>query len=500
MVVAIGTLEPRRMLNGNLPPVVSPQSFSISENRPMGYVVGTVVASDPDVGQVLTYGIASGNTNDVFALDPVTGQLTVAKATIDFETLNYYQLLVQVSDNGDPVATRSALMTIVINDLNEAPNFLPPTAFTVAENRPVGHVVGTVTATDPEMNSVTYSLVGGDPKGQFAIHAATGQLTVAKATVDFETTSQYVLQVKAQDNGNPANSRTANITVNITDLNEAPTILWPTTFAISENRPVGYVVGTVRTIDPEGNAVSYSLAGGDPNGQFAINSVSGQLTVAKATIDFETKSQYALQVKAQDNGNPANSRTANITVNIANLNEAPTFLLPTTFTIPENRPNGTVVGTVRTIDPEGHAVTYSIMAGNTGAPFAIHSTTGQLTVFRSSSLNFEVTPQFLLSVKAQDNGSPANSRTQTIIINLTDVVGARVPAATQRLGRSSSADEATFLGEQTSFPAATSAPVSARKATPYDFQMVERPAMLALLNAPADVAATGRGYDDAAGS
>jgi len=365
---------------GQSPPVIMPQTFMISENRSVGHVVGTVVATDPDPGQSVTYAITAGNTSNAFAINAATGQITVNSVPpINFELNPTFQLTVQVTDTGAPTAlSSSATVTVNLLDLNEAPLFLQPTTFTISENRPVGQFVGDVNTSDPEGNTVTYSIVGGDPNAQFAINATTGVITVAKATINFEATPQFLLSVKAQDNGSPANSRTQTITVNIANLNEAPAFLAPTTFTISENRPVGQLVGDVNTSDPEGNTVTYSLVGGNPNAQFAINATTGVITVAKATINFEATPQFLLQVKAQDNGSPANSRTQTITVNIANLNEAPTFLAPTTFTIQENRPNGTVVGTVVTTDPEMNTVTYSITAGNTNNGFAINAASGQI--------------------------------------------------------------------------------------------------------------------------
>ncbi|MEZ5199616.1 MAG: cadherin repeat domain-containing protein, partial [Bacteroidales bacterium] len=46
-------------------PLISNQSFTISENTSNGTSVGTVVASDPDNGQTLTYSIISGNSQEV---------------------------------------------------------------------------------------------------------------------------------------------------------------------------------------------------------------------------------------------------------------------------------------------------------------------------------------------------------------------------------------------------------------------------------------------------
>jgi hypothetical protein len=390
-----------------------------------------VLAIEPDSGQSLTYAITGGNTNGVFAINSATGQLTVAKATIDYETLKQYNLMVQVTDNGTPTPqSNSATVTVNIANLNEPPTFLLPTSFTISENRSVGYVVGTVKAVDPEKNAIAYSITGGDPNAQFAINATTGQITVAKATIDYETRRQFVLQVKAQDNGSPANSRTQNVTVNIANINEAPAFLTPTTFSLAELAPNGTVVGTVRTVDPEGNSVSYSLTGGNLSNAFAINAATGQITVNNsAALNASSTPQFLLSIKATDNGSPSNSRTQTITVNLVRVNQPPAFTGTTTFTIPENRANGTTVGTVTAVDPEATAVTYAITAGNTNGAFVINSSTGVITVANRAALDYETTPQFLLTVKATDSGNPPASRTQTITINLTDIRRARVAAS-----------------------------------------------------------------------
>jgi hypothetical protein len=91
------------------------------------------------------------------------------------------------------------------------------------------------------------------------------------------------------------------------------------------------------------------------------------------------------------------------------------------FTIPENSPNGTIVGTVAANDPDvGQSQTFSIPLGNTGDAFAIDSA-GQITVADSTKLDFETTPSFTLTVQATDNGTPSQSGTGTVIVNLADV-------------------------------------------------------------------------------
>jgi hypothetical protein len=106
---SIGAYEYPRIIE-NKPPSIQDQGFQLNENSPDGTVVGSMVASDPDEGQILTYSIISGNTNGAFAIDALTGILSVvngAALTVDFS------LVVKVQDNG--VSELSSQATIAIN-------------------------------------------------------------------------------------------------------------------------------------------------------------------------------------------------------------------------------------------------------------------------------------------------------------------------------------------------------------------------------------------------
>ena len=104
---------------------------------------------------------------------------------------------------------------------NRAPVFIEGASATrsVAENSAAGTAVGRrVTATDPDGNRVTYSLVGGDTE-LFNIDSATGQISVAQGTsLDFEAKDSYIVSVRARD---PSESReTISMTINVTNVDE----------------------------------------------------------------------------------------------------------------------------------------------------------------------------------------------------------------------------------------------------------------------------------------
>ncbi len=103
----------------NEKPVVNAQRFSGAENSPAGAVVGTLVATDPD-GGALTYSVTGGTGQGVFAVNPTSGQITVANSSrLDFETEPSFTLEIQVTDNGTPRLSAIATITIELTNVDE---------------------------------------------------------------------------------------------------------------------------------------------------------------------------------------------------------------------------------------------------------------------------------------------------------------------------------------------------------------------------------------------
>ncbi len=101
-------------------------------------------------------------------------------------------------------------------------NNVAPTAndatFELVENSPSGTPVGTVIASDPGTDTLTYGITGGTGAAAFAIDPATGQITVLDATrLDFETTLSFSLEVTVTDDDGATDL--ASITIDL--LNRA---------------------------------------------------------------------------------------------------------------------------------------------------------------------------------------------------------------------------------------------------------------------------------------
>jgi hypothetical protein len=100
-------------------------------------------------------------------------------------------------------------------------NNVDPTAndatFSVAENSPNGTAFGTVTASDPGADTLTYSIIGGTGAAAFEIDSMTGEITVLDGSLlDFETTPTLTLDVQVDDGD--GGFATALITIDLVNL------------------------------------------------------------------------------------------------------------------------------------------------------------------------------------------------------------------------------------------------------------------------------------------
>ena len=195
----------------------------------------------------------------------------------------------------------------------------------------------------------------------------------------------------------------AAVTVSLTDLNEAPTAV-DAAFVLAENSGDGTVVGSVSASDVDaGDSLSYAITAGNASGAFAIDSATGEITVAASSqLNFETSPVFNLTVTVTDSGGLTDD--AAVTVSLTDLNEAPTAV-DAAFVLAENTADGTVVGSVSASDVDaGDALSYAITAGDPAGAFAIDAATGEITVAASSQLNFETSPVFNLTVTVTDSG------------------------------------------------------------------------------------------------
>lgn len=138
-------------------------------------------------------------------------------------------------------------------------------SFSVDENSASGTVVGTVSASDPDGDSLSYSITAGNTGSAFAVNSSNGQLTVANPDMlDYETTPQFSMTVQVAD---PAGlSDSATVTVALNDVDESGG-------SEPEDPPAG------DSPFPAGEAVykstCFACHGNDGGGRFVRRSIRG---------------------------------------------------------------------------------------------------------------------------------------------------------------------------------------------------------------------------------
>jgi Cadherin domain len=249
----------------------------------------------------------------------------------------------------------------------------------VAENQ---KAVTTVSAVDPEGSLLVYSIVGGPDASFFTINASTGALSFItepnfEFRLDWDNNKTFDVVVSVTDG---VMTDIQALTVAITDVDEAPVFQSSqTNYTLVEN---GTAVGTFFATDPEGKAVTWSIAGGVDAARFVIDSAGVLRFVAapnfEAPADVGANNIYNVTIGASDGSNMA---TRALAVQVTNLNEGPVIISAggadaASFSVAENTG---LVTTIVADDPDAQDdYGFAIVGGADAALFTIGVANGVL--------------------------------------------------------------------------------------------------------------------------
>ena len=338
------------------------------------------------------------------------------------------------------------------------------TTINLPENTAANEDVGDpYTATDSDMDTLTWTLTGTDASS-FTIVSTSGQIqTKSGVTYDFEATKNtYSVTVGVHDgndgmgNNDTSDDATIEVTINLTDVNEAPDLTTTTSaYDFAENTLATTAVATFEASDPDSGAVlTWTLTGSDA-GDFEISKDSedsdqdGILTF-KSSPNFEMPAgtpadpmdpddnTYEITVNVRDSKDAdgmADTTTDDslaVVVTVTNANDAPTIDSgPTAISKPENTATSEVLGTYTASDADarGDALSWSL-EGDDAGDFSI-TTDGKLKFAQVPDYEMpadepgmgetEGDNEYKVTIKVTDDGSPAASGTRAVTVTVTDV-------------------------------------------------------------------------------
>lgn len=295
--------------------------------------------------------------------------------------------------------------------------------FEVVEDADVGHVVGTVSATDEDTgDTLTYTTESGNTGGVFTIGSATGIITVGD-DLDHETTPSYTLTVQVDD-GN-GGTDTATVTISVTDVAEDPPLA-PSGLAVSLTGGTFSVSWTA--LDGAARYEVQHKTDKVDSDWSALPEVTGTNATYTPLGGPDCSTRYQFRVRAYGDGDTYTEmwgvESEEESVETATCN--PEFDSATySFNLSDGSSTGHAVGSVSATDPDiGDTLTYSIESGNTGNAFAIDSSTGAITI--AGTLDYETTSGYSFTVEVDDGNGGTDTATVTISRTLAECLNGTV--------------------------------------------------------------------------
>uniref|UniRef100_A0A3B4CZQ3 Protocadherin Fat 4 n=1 Tax=Pygocentrus nattereri TaxID=42514 RepID=A0A3B4CZQ3_PYGNA len=423
------TVTVRFVTGGDFPVIkLKDKSFTFPENQAINTIVTKVSGSSARAGP-LSYYIASGNLDNAFHVDQLSGELSIKKP-LDYENIQKYVLWIEARDQSFPPYSAYEKIEITVLDVNDNNPVFEKEPFhaEILENLSPQRVL-VVSALDQDSGPnghLEYTITDGNKENSFSINRATGEIRTTRP-LDREKVSRYSLSVKASDRGAPPRSTTVKVIISVLDVNDnAPRFSKIFSATVPENAPMGYTVTRVTTTDEDvgANSVSrYSIS--DTSLPFSINPSTGDITISRP-LNREDTDHYIAKVSAHDSGWTVST---DVTIFVTDINDnAPRFSKPSYYLdYPELTEIGSLVTQVSAADlDEGFNGKIFYFIRSQSEYFRINSSTGEILIkqqlkYQNSTghSNANINRHSFI-VTASDRGvKPLMSET-TVIVNIVD--------------------------------------------------------------------------------
>ena len=372
----------------NEAPIANGGSVIIPEGLRAGATVYQATLSDPDLYDIHTWSIISGNTGGVFTIDN-DGLLTVANPP-DYDQATSFNLRIRATDSA--TTALSSTTTVTVQLLNVIPSgYSPGIIYRTDYHDIVGYSILDLTTHSkfPYMPDSEKSLLAwkGSSTGDYYGTTVRAYL-IAPYTGDytFWISGDDAVQLLLSSDEDPSNTSIIAGHDYWTDPKQ-----WDK-YSSQKSSAVSLTAGQVYYIESrlkENN-------GGD---HFAVawEVVSGSTThISQEVIPAIFLAPHA-------------------------LNYPPTLPDLTAISIAENIFPNKIITTIQATDlNDNQTHTYSTSGGDSEGIFTIDPRSGELSLTAYGLLDAETTPTYTLSITATDNGAPNQSVTKNLTINITE--------------------------------------------------------------------------------
>ena len=302
---------------GSMPDVISLLSSAPNAQ----FVIGGTECSQTqllDVDETVTIILRTTPPNEVgLRIDPI---YTSFKSAQD------------VSKNSNDIQ-----LALTVVPSNHAPTDIALSQNVIVENEPSGTAVCVISGSDPDAGqstTLTFSLVSGyGDNSLFTIDGSTSELKTV-ISFNYEVKSNYDIKIRATDTGTPALTYDEVFTIDVTDVNDAP-VAEPFTRDGLEDQNQAV---TMPSTDEDGDTLTYIVESGPSHG--VLSEGTGASRIFDPDSDWYGTDSFTF--RAYDGELYSDQET--VTLNLASVNDRPSFTASDPVAVEENTRSQTVVG------------------------------------------------------------------------------------------------------------------------------------------------------------
>ncbi|HIP12543.1 MAG TPA: hypothetical protein EYG73_07485 [Arcobacter sp.] len=390
------------------------------------------------------------NHTDKFNIDENTGKITIKDKDNDFfdyeKSSRELDINISVENDNNTSTGNTSYINLKVcieNKIDTIPSLIPPISQSINErNNP-----GVVTVFDVDKNvsnsdynlSMIFSIVAGND-GNFTIDPQSGVVSTIGDSLDFETTSEYNLTIRATNNWEWDNNRSyydeVNLNIKILNVIDNNPIIQSTIIdnILPEDTNASYlvaIISRVGVIDDENNTSNFILQSGTP---FSI-STNGNITTSRKlledyneTFDNSSITTYTLSVQSNYTswqGVTLNSNIITFDINITNvIDNVPVLSAPNSLIeIEENNSTFTYDINISSSNFDENNITkFNIVSGDPNNNFDFNISSRKLII--RNTLDWENKKEYTLVINATNvwyDNKEHNSSTIELAIKVKNI-------------------------------------------------------------------------------
>ena len=393
-------------------------SMEIFESQPIGTFIGNFSTIDPDQGDTHTYSFSSGPgslDNQYFSIED--GKL-LSDYVFNYSERQSYLIRVRSTDSGGLFTDENFVITI--KNLNNPPTEISLSNYKVYDKQDPGILVGRLQTKDKDKDDTfTYEFTEkeGNSNDRFEIR---GTSLYTNDTFDFETDKDIFITVTSTDSGNPAESVTQDLEIEILKSNEAPTDILLSNHDVNKLADPGLIVAQIFAADPDENdSHTFELVNGtgaDHNDYFVVQ--NSRLVLNQSISDYE-EDTLTIRLKATDNGKPSRlSIEKAFTLNVyeEDANNVPTNITLSNNEIQENNELNDFIGYFSTTDADEDESFIYYFSQDNGANDNGSFILEDSTLLSNRIFDFETRDAYRIEVTVQDKAGDTFTREFDIFI------------------------------------------------------------------------------------